>query len=171
MSALAADPQSLCTTLPSPRPRLAWSDGLVLGLAAMDHTHQEFVDLLAQVAIADDEAVLAVWDALVEHTQAHFDQEDRWMRDTGFASGNCHATQHRVVLSVMREGTASGQVAMIRQMADELAAWFPTHAQTMDAALALHLRGVGYDAASGEVRLLRALPVAGITGCGSGSCG
>ena len=171
MSALAVDPQSLSATLPAPRPRLAWSDGLALGLEAMDHTHQEFVDLLAQVAIADDETVLPAWAALVEHTQVHFDQEDRWMRDTGFASGNCHATQHRVVLEVMREGVARGQVAMIRQMADELAAWFPTHAQTMDAALALHLRGVGYNAASGEVRMPLALPARGITGCGSSSCG
>ena len=171
MSALAVDPQSLSAPLPPPRPRLAWSDGLALGLAAMDHTHQAFVDLLAQVATADDEAVRTAWDALVAHTQGHFDQEDRWMRDTGFASGNCHATQHRVVLSVMREGAARGQVAMIRQMADELAAWFPTHAQTMDAALALHLRGVGYDPASGEVRLPQALPAGGITGCGSASCG
>ncbi|WP_457329854.1 hemerythrin domain-containing protein [Rhizobacter sp. P5_C2] len=171
MSALAVDPQSLSTILPAPRPRLAWSDGLALGLEAMDHTHQEFVDLLAQVATADDDTVLPAWAALVEHTQAHVDQEDRWMRDTGFASGNCHATQHRVVLEVMREGVARGQVAMIRQMADELAAWFPTHAQTMDAALALHLRGVGYDAASGEVHLPQALPAAAITGCGSSSCG
>ena len=141
MSALAVDPQTPSATLAPPRPRLAWSDGLALGLEAMDHTHREFVDLLARVATADDEAVLPAWAALVEHTQQHFDQEDRWMRDTGFASGNCHATQHRVVLAVMREGLARGQLAMIRQMADELAAWFPTHAQTMDAALALHLRG------------------------------
>lgn len=171
MSTLAVDSPSLSATAAASPPRLAWSDGLALGLDAMDRTHREFVDLLAQVALAGDESVPSAWAALIGHTQAHFDQEDRWMRDTGFASGNCHATQHRVVLSVMREGAASGQVAMIRQMADELAAWFPAHAQTMDAALALHLRGVGYDAASGEVRLPQALPAAAITGCGSASCG
>lgn len=169
MSAVAtAEPK---TPTAAPRPRLAWSDALALGLEAMDHTHQEFVDLLARVAAAGDAAVLPAWAALVVHTQAHFDQEDRWMRDTGFASGNCHATQHRVVLSVMREGLARGEAAMIRQMADELAAWFPQHAQTMDAALALHLRGVGYDPESGEVRMPQALPVDEITGCGSGACG
>jgi hypothetical protein len=36
----------------------------------------------------------------------------------------------------------------------------------MDAALALHLRGVGYDAATGEVAAPKAVPAQEITGCG-----
>jgi hypothetical protein len=42
-----------------------------------------------------------------------------------------------------------GSLAVVRQMADELAIWFPHHAQSMDAALALHLRSVGYDEQTG----------------------
>jgi hypothetical protein len=55
-------------------------------------------------------------------------------------------------------------------MACELAVWFVQHAQTMDAALALHLRSVGFDAASGEVRMPQALPAAPVHGCGSAAC-
>ena len=55
-------------------------------------------------------------------------------------------------------------------MIRELAAWFPQHAQTMDAALALHLRGIGYDAATGEVRMPDALPKETIHGCGGATC-
>lgn len=153
---------------------LAWSEGLALGLEAMDHTHREFVDLLAAVQMSDDDAVLDAWASLIDHTDGHFGQEDRWMLETRFASGNCHATQHLVVLQVMREGArlgAAGDLALVRRMADELALWFPQHAQTMDAALALHLRNVAYDPASGVVRCPEALPDQPITGCGSAGCG
>lgn len=154
-------------------PALPWSDGLVLGLSFMDETHKEFVELLARCEASDDVLLPALWDALIEHTADHFGREDEWMLATGFAAGNCHATQHKVVLQVLREGAKlaqRGDLAPIRQMIRELAAWFPQHAQTMDAALALHLRGVGYDAASGEVRHPDALPLAEISGCGGATC-
>ncbi len=122
---------------------LEWSDTLSLNLPLMDETHREFVDLLAGVTRAGDDALLPAWDRLIDHTQGHFDQEDRWMSDAGFASAHCHMTQHKVVLQVMREGARrglGGDLALVRQMASELALWFPQHAQSMDAALALHMR-------------------------------
>ena len=152
---------------------LEWSDELALDMAAMDDTHQEFVDLLAVVEEAPDAELPAAWRALVEHTDGHFGQEDRWMAQTGFASVNCHATQHHVVLRALREGLsagAAGRLDVIRQLAHELAIWFPQHAQTMDAALALHLRSAGFDPAAGEAARAERLPAQAITGCGSASC-
>ena len=154
-------------------PALPWSEALELGLSFMDDTHREFVDLLAQAEAAGDEALPAAWNALVAHTDAHFGREDAWMEATGFSAVNCHATQHKVVLQVLREGAQrmrEGDPAPVRQMIAELAAWFPHHAQTMDAALALHLRGVGYDPATGEVLQPEALPAEAISGCGGASC-
>lgn len=151
---------------------LQWSDALALDLPLMDDTHREFVDLLAAVERADDAALVQAWQTLVDHTQDHFDREDRWMRDTRFSSTNCHSMQHRVVLQVLREGSAQaaqGNLTPIRHMAPELAAWFPQHAQSMDAALALHLRRAGYDPLTGVVHAPDALPEAMITGCG-GAC-
>ena len=55
-------------------------------------------------------------------------------------------------------------------MASELALWFPQHAQSMDAALALHLRRVGFDPATGVVHAPTALPEALIHGCGGATC-
>jgi len=152
---------------------LAWSDALVLELPEMDDTHREFVDLLAAAVQADDAGLTPAWEALVEHTGRHFAREDDWMRQTGFASGNCHMTQHAVVLSVLRDGLAlaqAGRPEVIRRLAHELATWFPQHAQTMDAALALHLRNVGLDLATGELACPQRLPQAPITGCGSAAC-
>jgi hemerythrin-like metal-binding protein len=161
------------TLAPTREASLAWSDALVLDLDFMDDTHREFVDLLAAVETADDADLLARFAALIEHTDDHFGREDRWMRDTQFASGNCHTLQHTVVLQVMREGLKRGQeqhdLALVRQMAKELGIWFPQHAQSMDAALALHLRRVGYDDKTGTVHTPDALPEGEIHGCG-GSC-
>ena len=95
------------------------------------------------------------------------------MRDTRFASSNCHTTQHQVVLEVMRETEANalaGPVGLIRAMAGELSRWFPQHAQGMDATLALHLRRVGYDVATGVVSLPQALPMDETRGCASAAC-
>ena len=73
----------------------------------------------------------------------------------------------------MREGQKHGRdgnLAMVREMARELALWFPQHAQSMDAALALHLRGIGYDPVTGIVSMPDALPADIIHGCGGASC-
>jgi hemerythrin-like metal-binding protein len=155
-------------------PQLPWSEALELGLDVMDDTHREFVDLLAQCEAAADDELPALWNELVQHTSEHFGREDDWMRRTGFAASNCHTTQHQVVLQVMREGAklaANGHRGVLRGMISELAGWFPVHAQTMDAALALHLRGVGYDLHTGAIAQPQALPAQAITTCGSGGCG
>jgi hemerythrin-like metal-binding protein len=152
---------------------LQWSDTLALGLPAMDATHHEFVDLLARVVSAPDDTLLPLWRDLVAHTDVHFAREDRWMHATGFSSTNCHTTQHQVVLQVMREGDKrgrAGELTVVRQMADELGTWFPVHAQAMDAALALHLRNVGYDPVTGRVTMPQALPTEAIHGCGGSTC-
>jgi hemerythrin-like metal-binding protein len=157
----------------SSMPTLQWSDALVLGLPAMDETHQEFVALLGTVEAAGDDTVLAAWRDLVAHTDDHFGREDQWMLATRFSSNNCHSSQHQAVLQVMREGQVRGQagdLALLRQMARELGVWFAFHAQSMDAALALHLRQIGYDPVSGVVNMPGALPQEQIHGCGGAGC-
>jgi hemerythrin-like metal-binding protein len=154
-------------------PTLAWSPELMLGVPAMDATHEEFVALLATVEQAPDAALVSAWATLVEHTVQHFGHEDHYMRTTGFAATNCHTTHHAMVLDVMRQGLAmgrAGDLAPIRQMARELATWFVHHADTMDAALAMHLQRVGFDPASDRVAHPHALPVEAIHGCGGATC-
>lgn len=164
------------TLPPNAMPSLSWSDELALAHPQMDATHQEFVELLAaaETALAGSaEDGLAAYEALVEHTEQHFGQEDRWMAATGFARENCHGFQHAQVLQLMRE---VGRLAREQQdfgplgrVLPELAAWFPAHAQTMDAALASHLDQLGFDPHTGECT--RATVAAGaITGCGGASC-
>lgn len=73
----------------------------------------------------------------------------------------------------MRDGTLrakDGDLKVLRMMVRELSLWFPQHAQSMDAALALHLRRVGFDAATGMVHAPQALPGELIHGCGGATC-
>ena len=145
---------------------LQWHKDLELHVAPMDATHREFVALLAQAEAASDAQLPGLWAALLAHTEAHFGAEDRWMRATGFAANNCHTSQHQVVLDLMRQGR---EVASLRSMLPELAAWFNYHAQTMDAALAQHMQAVGYDPESGRLGTPQALPAVAISSCG-GAC-
>lgn len=122
-----------------------WTDALLLDYEPMDKVHRGFVDLLAQAQAAPDDQLAERWSAVVEHTIHHFGREDEWMRRTAFSAADNHIIQHRVVLNLLREGLAlarSGQHAAVREMAAELAAWFAKHTQSLDAALALHMRRV-----------------------------
>ena len=154
---------------------LLWSDSLALGLDVMDETHREFVALLKLVDQAAESDLLPAWQRVVDHTQDHFDREDQWMRSTGFSSSNCHTMQHQVVLQVMREVAnrmqQSNDRAMLREMSQRLGEWFLHHAQSMDAALALHLRTAGFDPLTGVVSMPEALPADVIQGCGGSACG
>lgn len=156
------------------RPPMQWSPALALAMPMMDDTHEDCVALLANVVESPDDTLLSRWATLIDHTQEHFDREDQWMAQTGFASGNCHSSQHSIILQVMREGGKrglQGDLALVRQMAYELGLWLANHIQSMDAALALHLRSAGFDPVSGSVSNPQAFAGEAIHGCGGGSCG
>jgi hemerythrin len=156
---------------------LAWTDSLALNQPRMDTTHREFVELLATVERALDDhpdGLAADYQALVEHTVEHFAQEERWMASIGFAPENCHATQHKHVLDVLREVKgvigSTGDAQILRRLVAELANWFTAHAQMMDAALAETMAACGYDPETGTVARPPAPQAEPITGCGGSSC-
>lgn len=135
-------------------PSLQWSEALSLDLPIMDDTHKEFVDMLASVEQTPDTGLTGLWDRIVAHTRDHFGREDDWMQQTHFASCHCHSGQHHVVLQVMEEigrRAKEGELPLIRDLSVELGQWFSQHAQSMDAALALHMRRVGFDAVTGVI--------------------
>lgn len=156
---------------------LSWNEELMLGHAQMDRTHEEFVALLAAAEAAlprlDRGAILDAFRALIVHTQAHFDQEERWMADCGFDAENCHSRQHAMVLKVMADvetlARDAGEMQPLARIVAELAEWFPQHAQMMDAALAEQMAQRGYDPLTRQ-QAHPAPEAAPITGCGSQSC-
>lgn len=118
---------------------IAWTDMYLLGYGPMDDTHREFVDIVAQLQTAADDRLDEAMAKLRAHAESHFAQEDAWMRATDFPPRDCHIEQHEAVLKSIVEVqalTAQGNYGICRELADELAAWFPGHADYLDAALA-----------------------------------
>ena len=118
---------------------MAWSDAFLLGYAAMDETHREFVACVAALQTAGDDDIAHRLADFERHAQRHFDDEQKWMDRTAFPAAQCHVEEHAAVLNSVQEVTtllnlgADPQVA--RDLADALANWFPGHADYMDAAL------------------------------------
>jgi hemerythrin-like metal-binding protein len=112
-----------------------------VGFAPMDAIHHEFHDLLADLVDAGDQGEKLL--ALHEHLLRHCAQEERWMIDTRFAGGRAHAREHETLLEVIAEVRRrfdAGDSAIVQRLAQELPRWFEHHADTLDAALAAHLR-------------------------------
>ena len=132
-------------------PVLAWSEQLALGQTVMDDTHREFVAQLNRVGDAVDAGVLAALDDFIAHTEAHFGQEEQWMEAINFPPLGCHKSEHEKVLETVREvrkRVAAGDTRLGRVLAEALAEWFPQHAASMDAVLAMFMAQTGYQPAS-----------------------
>ncbi|NTV10324.1 MAG: cation-binding hemerythrin HHE [Zoogloea sp.] len=146
---------------------MEWTEKYELGLAQMDETHREFVDFCTRLQNAPQDSLLAEMDAFIAHTEAHFDQENRWMAAIGFP--DCHKGEHDRVLIVIRDVRARmerGDWALGRRLIEELEPWFDNHAASMDAALAHTLLAVGFDTVTGEIRNPQ-----GDCGSAGGGCG
>jgi len=123
----------------STSPKLAWSDALLLGYGPMDARHEEFVEVVAALQIASDGELPQCLAAVADHLREHFREEERWMAETGFPARGCHADEHAAVMRSVQQVQAlveRGDSSECRRLANELAGWFPGHADYMDAALA-----------------------------------
>jgi hemerythrin len=117
-----------------------WTDSFKLGYDPMDETHQEFVETVNAMLTATDADLLAHLDAFIAHCDVHFAQELAWMTATDFPSTACHADEHAAVMKSVHEVrdllSAGGDPATARELAAELARWFPGHTDYLDSALA-----------------------------------
>jgi hemerythrin len=116
-----------------------WEESYGLGFGAMDDTHHEFVECVDAMLVCTDDALPAALDRFAEHAQQHFDEEQRWMSESGFPSAGCHLDEHAAVLksvAEVREVVRQGRLNVARALARELMRWFPGHAEAMDKGLA-----------------------------------
>lgn len=126
---------------------IEWTDQFELGVARMDETHRDFISLLNRLNGASLEELPALFAKLVEHTERHFAEEDRWMLESGFIPIVIHRDEHERVLGILRETLQQlqqGDLSPGRTLVKELLAWFEQHAASMDMALARHIEASGY---------------------------
>jgi hemerythrin len=108
----------------------------------MDDTHREFVDLVNGLLTCPESDIAERLQRFAEHSDGHFADELQWMKGTEFPATDCHADEHAAVMKSVREVQAlleSGHersIAIARDLAQELARWFPGHAGYLDASLA-----------------------------------
>lgn len=133
---------------------ITWSKQFELGIVPMDDTHREFAERVNRLSVTPGGAAfLAGLDELIDHTRAHFEQENVWMRRCGFPPIEVHMGEHARVLALfadVRGRVAAGDEEAGRRLLGELPAWFAGHAATMDAALAWHMKASGCTDVSGE---------------------
>ena len=118
---------------------LGWRDGFLLGHEPLDDMHREFVEVVGALQVADDADLPAALARVTEHLVAHFEQEDRWMHSTAYPATECHVNEHAAVLATARAMPtllAEQGAHVVRRFAQELASWFPGHADYLDAPLA-----------------------------------
>jgi len=111
-----------------------------LGYAPMDKVHAELDELLQRARTASSpEDWYELLQAIDIHLREHFKMEDHWMRETLFPARDCHMDEHAAVLKSSEEVLALAEVGDLRaapSFVDELARWFPGHADYLDSALA-----------------------------------
>ena len=149
---------------------LPWTPSLHTGDTRMDETHHEFVDMLNRILATPQDQQLPLYRQFLLHTVEHFAQEERWMLATGFSADNCHAEHHATILETMRAVEShyeAGDTEIITRLAEALAEWFPGHAASMDAGLAIHLKNVGFDSVTETVADPTKIQSVTMSGCGS----
>ena len=118
---------------------MAWDERHVLGVAAMDATHREFVEIVDRLLTCPDAEMAGLLQVFITHAEAHFGLENTWMEETGFPPRDCHISEHKAVMESavqVEDLVRSGDFATGREFAAELANWFPGHADYLDAPLA-----------------------------------
>jgi hemerythrin len=125
---------------------MPWDEQFALGVAEMDATHREFVDMADALLQASDDEFPVRFASLQEHTRRHFEHEGKLMKQCRFPAIGEHNSEHLRVLGELAHfgrGVAAGRLTMARNYARNLPAWFATHLATMDAALAGCLKKAG----------------------------
>jgi hemerythrin-like metal-binding protein len=119
-------------------------DEIFVGFSPIDELHREFqylLDVLIDCKDADYGQHLV---DLHEHLLRHCGVEEDWMRQERYPGYARHKREHEHLLesvSDVRRRCDAGDIDAVRAFSTELMPWFATHAQTMDAPLAVYLKG------------------------------
>lgn len=126
------------------------TEDLTLGVAEMDGTHAEFITLLERMKQSDGSDFIAGFEALIEHTEAHFAREEAIMRSHDYYGTQEHTNEHETLLDEMRYFFAKAKKLppLGRSYIDDYALEkFRRHVFNIDSQLAMFLKS---EAASTE---------------------
>lgn len=122
---------------------LHWENRYSVGIAAVDHEHQELIELVNRLydeatKLGSKDTVLDFFGDLFKAISSHFALEERFMRERGYDQLVQHKTDHERLLDevrdIMEDFEASDRFDE-RVLAQRLDAWFSRHFETHDARL------------------------------------
>jgi hemerythrin len=119
------------------------NEDLTLGVAEMDETHAEFLTLLESVKQSAGSDFLFSFEALIEHTETHFSQEEEMMRSHHYYGLPEHENEHETLLDEMRYFFAKAKKLppLGRSYIDDYAfEKFHRHVINIDSQLAMFLK-------------------------------
>lgn len=122
---------------------IEWKDEFKLGIAEVDHEHEEMIELIntAHAQMQSNASAEAVSDFLGEiyaKISAHFALEEKMMRDSGYDEFAQHKEEHEQLLDEIRDlmdAYEDGELLDNEALAMKLHAWFTQHFRTRDARL------------------------------------
>lgn len=123
------------------------------GVPAMDRTHQELFELLNRMAESSDAAFAYLYPDLVNHTHAHFANEEVLMRQSACPGSAAHSAEHAALLTELDSHRQCARGEPLRRarafVAKRLPAWCEAHLPHYDRALAEHLKAAQKDQRQG----------------------
>ncbi len=120
----------------------------LLHTPSMNDTHYEAVLLINRLSDAiestDTEAITTTFETLIDHTKAHYRQEEEAMLEKKFPPYAAHKEDHDGSLDEMRKAAAdfarTKDVEALKTYIDNtLVPWFLRHTETMDAVTSIFL--------------------------------
>ena len=95
---------------------------IVLGYDAIDHDHEDFIKLIAQLAASTNNEYPALFQQLFVHTEQHCEYENQLMEQYAFPATAEHKGEHMRVLGEFKEfkkRVDKGLIAFGRSFAQE----------------------------------------------------
>ncbi len=127
----------------------------LVSVESMNKTHQEELELINRLGIVltgepNLETVSQRLKEWVEHTRAHFERENRLMRENNFPAYPVHSDEHRRVLgrieALQTQWLEQKQVKPLAEFIfEEWPGWFDMHVNSMDAVTAQFLSKQGVE--------------------------
>jgi hemerythrin len=119
------------------------NDLRVVGYDIIDLDHEAFVAMLNQMDSMSNADFPALFMQLQEHTEQHFDRENKLMQQFAYPGEIEHKSEHQRVLGELKQFRSrvdKGMIAFGRSFIRErLPQWLELHVATMDSALVLHI--------------------------------
>jgi hemerythrin len=125
---------------------IEWKDEFCVGIADVDHEHQEIINLINNLhdAMSGENATISVMDFLGEiysHVSAHFALEEKIMRSHKYDQYTEHKADHERLLDELRDimdDYEENAYFSDEEFAGQVERWFTDHFKTKDARLHKH---------------------------------